>query len=113
MVSNAVRQTISKANQYPHITRIGIFGSYARNEQVETSDLDILIDYDDCTDEFMNNLGEFMEDMELVFSGKIDYVTVPGLMDSKDERFRRNVLNDVIWLYTTKEKKLENIQTTK
>jgi len=40
-----------------------------------------------------------MEDIELVFKGKIDYVTVPGLMNSDDEGFKRNVLRDVQWLY--------------
>jgi len=94
-----VKETIINAKQYPHITRIGIFGSYARNEHEETSDLDILIDYDECTDDLLDDLGSFMEDMELVFNGKIDYVTVPSLSDSEDDIFKRNVLRDVKWIH--------------
>ena len=101
MILDTIHQMITNASRYPYITKIGIFGSYARNEQTDASDLDILIDYDDSSDDFMNNLGNFMEDMELVFDGKIDYVTVPGLMDSKDEAFKRNVMQDVKWLYNS------------
>jgi len=97
-----VRQAIENANKYPYITKIGIFGSYARNEQDDTSDLDVLIDYDNSSDIFIDNIGGFMEDMEVVFKGKIDYVTVPGLMDSSDEAFKRNVLRDVVWVYNSK-----------
>jgi len=90
---------MSNARQYPYITKIGVFGSYARSEQSDTSDLDILLDYDNSSDDFLDNLDDFMEDMELVFKGKIDYVTIPGLMGSDDENFRRNVLRDVKWVY--------------
>jgi len=100
MVSREVRQTIEKAVKYPYINKIGVFGSYARDEQSDESDLDILIDYDNSSDDFLDNLGDFMEDMELVFSGKIDYVTVPGLMGSSGEKFKRNVLRDVKWIYS-------------
>jgi len=103
MVLNPVQQVITRVNQYPYINRIGIFGSYARNEQTDTSDLDILIDYEDCSDDFLEDLEDFMEDMELVFDGKIDYVTIPGLMSSNDEHFKNNVLQDVKWIYTTAE----------
>ncbi|MCL2576821.1 MAG: hypothetical protein FWE27_02055 [Defluviitaleaceae bacterium] len=49
-----------------------------------------------------DNLGDFMEDMENLIHGKIDYVTVPGLMSSKDDWFRENVLRDVKWIYIAK-----------
>ncbi|MCL2752762.1 MAG: nucleotidyltransferase domain-containing protein [Defluviitaleaceae bacterium] len=99
MVSNEVRQTILEAKQYPYILRVGIFGSYARNEQTKISDLDIIIDYDNSSDDFLDNLDDFMEDMEIAYGDKIDYVTFPALMGSSDERFKRNVLNDVQWVY--------------
>ena len=30
------------------ITRLGIFGSYARNQQTDESDIDILVDYENA-----------------------------------------------------------------
>jgi len=92
-------KAILKAEYYPYITKVGVFGSHARNEETETSDLDILIDYDRSSDDYLDNLGNFMEDMESAIHGKIDYVTVPGLMSSKDDWFRENVLHDVLWIY--------------
>ncbi len=99
MVSNRIIQAINTAENYPYIIRVGVFGSYARNEETASSDIDILIDYDNSSDGFLDDLGGFMEDIERVITGKIDYVTVPGLMKSDDEVFRRGVLNDVVWIY--------------
>ena len=99
MLSNRVIQAINSANKYPYIVRVGVFGSCARNEETAVSDIDILIDYDNTSDNFLDDIDCFMEDMERLVSDKIDYITVPGLMRSSDEAFRRNVLNDVIWVY--------------
>jgi len=100
MLSSRIIRAINTAKKYPYIQRVGIFGSYARNEETAISDIDILIDYDNCSDEFIDDLGGFMEDIEQIWHGKIDYVTLPGLMGSRDEAFKRNVLNDVKWIYT-------------
>jgi len=32
-----------------HITQIGLFGSYARDEQSETSDIDLLVEFEENT----------------------------------------------------------------
>ena len=102
MLSNSVIKAISLAKNYPYIIRVGVFGSCARNEETSTSDIDILIDYDGSSDDFLDDLDGFMEDMERLLHSKIDYVTMPGLMKSPNETLRRNVLNDVRWVYITK-----------
>ena len=101
MISKRIIQAINTAKNYPYIIRVGVFGSCARNEETSASDIDILIDYDNSSDsdDFIDDIGGFMEDMERLWHGKIDYVTMPGLMKSRDERFKRNVLNDVKWVY--------------
>lgn len=43
-----------------HITKIGIFGSYAREEQSEISDIDILVEFEDGTE----NLFEIKRDLK-------------------------------------------------
>jgi len=78
-----------------------VFGSYARGDFRSESDLDILIDYDNSSDQFMNDIGNFMEDLELAFTGRVDYVTMPGLINSKDENLKNEVLQDVKWIYTS------------
>ncbi|MCL2851560.1 MAG: nucleotidyltransferase domain-containing protein [Defluviitaleaceae bacterium] len=99
MLSSAIEQAIRKAEHYPYIVRVGVFGSAARNEAATGSDLDIIIDYDNSSDDFLDNLDDFMESMERDVQGKIDYVTLEGLMKSRDESFKQEVLRDVKWIY--------------
>ena len=95
-----LEKTLQKTRNYQYIMRVGVFGSYARGDVWEESDLDILIDYDNSSDECTNQMGQLMEDIETVFTGKIDYITLNGLMKSKNEEFREEVLRDVKWIYS-------------
>ena len=99
MNSSKMRQTFSIASNYPSIKRVGLFGSYARGEENANSDIDILIDYDDTVEDYIYNMGHFMEDIEQHISAKIDYVTLQGLMNSRDSNLKEHVLNEIQWLY--------------
>jgi len=81
---------------------VGVFGSCARDEETVTSDIDILIDYDNSTDDFLDDLDGFMEDMEQLVDVKIDYITMAGLLKSRNIAFRQEVLRDVKWIYSSK-----------
>jgi len=61
------------------VRRIGLFGSYARNEQQLQSDIDILVDFEPEQETFDNlmNLCDYLE--ELFAGEKIEVVTVNGL----------------------------------
>ena len=37
-------------NEEFHVSKIGLFGSYARNEQTDNSDIDIIVDFEENTD---------------------------------------------------------------
>jgi hypothetical protein len=56
------------------VKRIGIFGSYLRNEQKPTSDIDILVEFEKGKTTFDNymDLKFFLEDL---FKCKVDLVT--------------------------------------
>ena len=99
MISSKIIQAISKAEKYPYILRVGVFGSHARDEATDLSDVDILIDYDNSSDDFLDNIDNFMEDFESIVHEEVDYVTMPGLMKSRNEDFKREVLRDVQWIY--------------
>jgi uncharacterized protein len=48
-----------------HITRIGLFGSYARGEQKDTSDIDLLVEFEENTQDLYDlklQLKEFFRD---------------------------------------------------
>ncbi len=58
------------------VKRIGIFGSHARGEERETSDVDVLVEFvEPSFDNFMD-LAFFLEDL---FGREVDLVTTRGL----------------------------------
>jgi len=61
------------------VSRIGLFGSYARNEQQPQSDIDFLVDFEPEKETFDNfmNLYNYLE--ELFINEKIEVITVNGL----------------------------------
>lgn len=60
------------------VKRIGIFGSYVRGEQKESSDIDILVEFEKGKKNFDNfmNLAFFLEK---ILGKKVDLVTVEGI----------------------------------
>ncbi len=58
------------------IRKIGIFGSFARGEQKETSDVDVLVEFEKPTFDNFMNLAFFLED---IFQRKVDLVTSNSL----------------------------------
>ena len=61
------------------VNRIGLFGSYVRNEQQSQSDIDFLVDFEPEKETFDNfmNLYTYLE--ELFVNEKIEVVTFNGL----------------------------------
>ena len=72
------------------VRRIGIFGSFSRGEQKESSDIDILVEFEKPTFRNFMDLSFYLEDL---FGRKVDLVTVKGL----HPRIRPFVETDVIW----------------
>jgi len=60
------------------LSRIGIFGSYARNQQTEESDLDLLV-------EFNRPIGiafiDLADELEQILNVRVDLVSKKGLKD--------------------------------
>jgi uncharacterized protein len=74
------------------ITELGIFGSYARGEQTQDSDVDVLIDYEQAPTLFkLVNLRDYLKELTGV---SVDVVTKNGLKP----RMRARVLSEVIYL---------------
>jgi uncharacterized protein len=72
------------------VKRIGLFGSFARGEQKESSDIDILVEFEKPTFRNFMHLSFYLEDL---FQRKVDLVTVKGL----HPRIRPYVEKDVVW----------------
>lgn len=73
-------------------TNVRVFGSVARGEDTERSDLDLLVDMDDeCS---LSDLGEFVEDLRDVLNCKVQAVTSDGL----NRLLRERILNEAVAL---------------
>ena len=58
------------------VKRIGLFGSFVRGDETETSDIDILVEFEDPTFRNLMNLAFFLEDL---FGRRVDLLTPEGI----------------------------------
>ncbi len=61
------------------IRNIGLFGSFVRNEQTKTSDIDILIDFEPDQENFDNYMAVYDIIERLFLHERVDVVTKNGL----------------------------------
>lgn len=74
------------------IKSLGIFGSFARNQQDEASDLDVFVTLQE-SDFF--TLEKIKEELEQLVHFKIDVV---NFRDSLRDSFKQNILKDAIYI---------------
>ena len=80
----------SLAENNPKIVDIYVFGSVARGEDTEESDIDFIVSIsDDCT---LYDLSLFSTQLQQLVSTKIDLVTVDGVR----ERFLHHIQDEWI-----------------
>lgn len=73
------------------VKTIGLFGSYIKDEQKGTSDIDILVEFEEGADLFHYvGLSIFLEGY---FNKKVDVISKPALK----KEIRENILQEVIY----------------
>lgn len=80
MISLQQEAIIKAVTQKVNPTLVGVFGSYARGEETENSDLDILIDFDMKVD-LLELIGMEQELTELL-GIKVDLITLRSVNES-------------------------------
>ncbi|RPH33242.1 MAG: hypothetical protein EHM93_05865 [Bacteroidales bacterium] len=55
-----------------HLKRIGVFGSFARGEQTEKSDIDILIEFEEGTDNLYELKQKLRSEIQSIFKLPVD-----------------------------------------
>lgn len=90
-ILNIIREQKPYLKQKYHVSEIGLFGSYARNEEKKTSDIDILVDFPSGSLSLFGlvSLKNYLED---ALGKKIDLVHKPMIRPN----LRKNILNDFI-----------------
>jgi predicted nucleotidyltransferase len=80
------RDTIKKFG----VRRLGLFGSHARGEGKESSDLDFVVDFEKKTFDNYMDLKEFLEDL---FNCPVDLVMVGAIKP----RLKTIILNETLY----------------
>jgi predicted nucleotidyltransferase len=73
-----------------HVKRIGLFGSFARGDEKETSDVDIMVEFEVPTFDNFMKLSFFLEDL---FARRVELVTP----DSLSPYIASYVKKEVVW----------------
>ena len=76
---NLLRTYMTKNGSKYHITRMGIFGSVARGEQTEDSDVDVCLE---TTKPNLFALVHIKEELQALFGCHVDIVRLRDHMDS-------------------------------
>jgi uncharacterized protein len=76
------------SNRY-HLTSIGIFGSFTREDFRDDSDIDILIDYDQSIGiEFI----DLAEELEKILNRKVDLVSKNGVKPKYFDEIQKDLI---------------------
>lgn len=75
------------------VKEIGLFGSYAREEATDTSDIDIIIEFEDNTDNLFDKKYELREYLMSYFHKNIDLCRQGAIKPV----FRNLILKDAIY----------------
>jgi predicted nucleotidyltransferase len=76
------------------LTKIGIFGSYAREQQTENSDIDIILEYEDDAKDMFNKHYYLREYLKSVFKKEVDICSERAIKPM----FRPYILKDAIYV---------------
>lgn len=91
-VLDTLKQYKEQNSEKYGITKLGLFGSYARGEQTPNSDIDICVDIDPPS---LLKLGGIYSDLHELFNKEIDIVSLTGTLK---EDFIKELNKDVIYV---------------
>lgn len=74
------------------VRRIGLFGSFARNQQRQDSDIDFLVEFEEPTYDNFYGLSVFLEEL---FGRKVEILTPDGVDSIRVEEVARSIRDSV------------------
>jgi hypothetical protein len=93
-IQTILRQHLPQVQQKYRIRQLGIFGSFVRGEQTETSDIDLLVEFDPDARFGLLTFCQIESDLSELLQRKVDLVMKDGLKPRIGER----ILQEVIYL---------------
>ncbi|MBC8173074.1 MAG: nucleotidyltransferase domain-containing protein [Chitinophagales bacterium] len=93
-ILNYLRENKDFFQQEFQVSKLGIFGSFARDEMNENSDIDILIDFQDDTSDMFFNKEDIREIVKNKFKREVD-ICYPEYLNKYIKSF---ILKDAIYV---------------
>jgi len=90
-ILNTLKRLKEDLNTNFRVKTIGLFGSYVKIEQKNTSDIDLLVEFEEDADLFhLVGLSRYLEE---VFKSKVDVISKPAIK----EELKQRILEEVIY----------------
>ncbi len=91
LIINFLHEHKDELKQDYHVEKIGIFGSYAKNQEKESSDIDFFVEF---SQKSYRNLTKLYDYFEKAFGKKVDIIT-----EHKNMRpsLRREIQSSIIY----------------
>lgn len=83
LTTEQIKKTVSDYFRDKPVKRVYLFGSYARGEANENSDVDLLLEINEDADVTYLTLGNYLADMKDHFHQKVDIVTAGSLREGR------------------------------
>ncbi|SFH07204.1 hypothetical protein SAMN05660649_03750 [Desulfotomaculum arcticum] len=85
-----IREHMPELRDTYRVSRIGVFGSFARGEADESSDVDVLVEFSGCVDLF--HFIRLQHHLTEILGRKVDLVTIEALKPLIKDRVLQEVL---------------------
>ncbi|MEA5450203.1 nucleotidyltransferase family protein [Leptolyngbya sp. CCNP1308] len=89
-----LRQHLPEVQQKYRVRQIGVFGSFVRGEQTESSDIDVLVEFDPTARFGLLTFCQLENELSDLLNRKVDLVMKDGLKPRLGER----ILEEVVYL---------------
>lgn len=90
-ILNYLRINKDRFQKEYHLKRIGIFGSFARGEQTEKSDIDILVEFEDGTENLYDLKQMLRNEIQSIFRVPVDICREKYIRPSFKDQILREV----------------------
>ncbi len=94
-IINALKQSRDYLSSKFFVKEIALFGSAARNELKENSDIDIVVEFSSPIGFRFNQLVEYLENL---LGRKVDVITKEGIKNIRIKRVAENIKRDLFYV---------------
>jgi len=92
-----IKNVMPVLQKYP-VKRAALFGSYAREDYSDTSDIDIIVDFIEGVS-LVENYYDLYDDLEEQLRCKVDLLRYSSVMNDMIPKLRHNILSELRWFY--------------